>query len=119
MADTVTLSLDIKDLGRTVAEHLISEEALKKEKVETNPTQINIWNYPNALVSPAQISKFTGYSVQTVYKILSAYGAPEAITPPLHSGNDEKESFASNRYFVKEIVQYFEKCRRSKRRRKR
>ena len=96
----MTIDIDVDAIAEAVAKRLGGAT-----------TSTPIWNCPNAIVSTRQIAEYTGMSDRQVRNFLRQYGAPKPVRLPL-ANKDGGTSYTDMRFFVKEIVQYFEKNRR-------
>lgn len=87
------LNIDIDAIADAIAKK-IGDEIGKKA------LEAIVWNCPNALVDISQIAGFTGYSVRSIANFLNEPGAPTPVK--MHGKGDR-------RYFVRDIVSYFER----------
>lgn len=87
------LNIDIEAIAEAVAKKI-------GEKIGRKAQDAIVWNCPNALVDISQIAAFTGYSVRSITNFLNEPGAPVPVK--MHGKGDR-------RYFVRDIVSYFEK----------
>lgn len=87
------LNVDIDAIADAIAQKI-------GDKIGRKAQDAIVWNCPNALVDISQIATFTGYSVRSIANFLNEPGAP---TPVKMSGKGDR------RYFVRDIVNYFEK----------